>query len=136
VELEYKEKKGRAKLEIEMKWNLEGPSLEHAKKDEQSLKEIKQFIKRSFNSLRESLNQNRLPSDQEIEGFVNLSKAFNRLAKKSAYEKDMPGFMALVARLESNAKIGRIEETKTLIEEIRAAKKSCHKSYRWKEKTA
>ncbi len=139
VEVEYKEKKGRAKLEVEVKWDL--------KKDMQklyddnvedspmmdSISEVKQSIKRSFNAMRETLGAGGVPSESEALEFLNLSKAFNKIAQGEGYEAEMTPYMERVKALVDAVKNKRTGELGTIIEELRAAKKSCHKTYRWKE---
>jgi XXXCH domain-containing protein len=132
VEVEYKEKKGRAKLEIEVKWRLENAK-DRLPKEENSIGEVKQSIKKAFNGIRSTVEGGSIPSDEDVADFMKLSNTFNRLAKGEIYEGDMAGYMAMVHRLGETVKTGNTAELKALIEEMRAAKKSCHKTYRWKE---
>jgi XXXCH domain-containing protein len=132
VEVEYKEKKGRAKLEIEVKWRLENAK-DRLSKEENSIGEVKQSIKKAFNGIRRIVEGGGIPSEEDVTDFMKLSNTFNRLAKGETYEGDMAEYMAMVHRLGETVKKGKTEELKVLIEEMRAAKKACHKTHRWKE---
>lgn len=135
VEVEYKEKKGRAKLEIEIKWRPgKRPMQEkHIEETLPTISEVKQSLKRAFKTLRSSIEAGETPSSEEVEEFAALNRAFEDLAKGQEYEKDMADYVSLVRSLTDAVKAGETEQAKRLIEEMRAAKKSCHKTYRWKE---
>ena len=135
VEVEYKEKEGRAKLEIEFKWSLEQASLALEKTDAKqvSIAEVKQGMKTAFNSLRETVEAGGSPASEAVAEFARLNGLFEGLATGAKYEKDLLGFSALVERFRDAVKAGRGDEVKSLVQEIGAVKKSCHKTYRWKE---
>jgi XXXCH domain-containing protein len=134
VEVEYKEKKGRAKLEIEVKWTPSIPSkgvVEGMMK--RSVGEVKQGIKKSFNSIRVAVEAGSVPTAEEVERFIDLSQGFNEISGGRKYEKDMGPYLDLVGKLGEAFKAGKMEELNSLVAELKAAKKSCHKTYRWKE---
>jgi XXXCH domain-containing protein len=142
VEVEYKEKKGRAKLEVEVKWRLIGGSetLSQSEKKEtsgdngsRSVSEVKQEMKQSFNALRKTIEGGELPAIVNVEEFLEVNNAFVVLAQGGGYEKDLEAFIEVVNRLRVAVKSGNLDEAKAIVEEMRTAKKSCHKAYRWKE---
>jgi XXXCH domain-containing protein len=135
VEVEYKEKKGRAKLEIEVKWTpvTKGEGADESM-EKSSINEVKQGVKRSFNSIRATAERGENPSAEEVKNFIDLNRQFNEIAKGSDYEGRMGPFMDLVSRLGEAHKAGNMEELASFVNELRASKKSCHKTFRWREK--
>ncbi len=142
VEVEYKEKKDRAKLEVEVKWQLRGgtESMEDIDEKEasddignESVSYVKQDVKKSFNSIRAKVATGEVPTNDAVESFIDLNHRFNEISQDQEYEKDMGPYMDLVGRLGEAFKAGKIEELDSLVKELRAAKKSCHKTYRSKK---
>ncbi len=134
IEVEYKEKKDRAKLEVEVKWKPQKKG--HSKYEVESLnvlRDYKKSLKKVFNSMRDTVKGGGIPSTGEVATFLELNKAFNDLAIGRDYAKDMAAYMGLVNRFEVAAKSGSVEDLKLIVKELRASKKSCHKTYRWKD---
>jgi XXXCH domain-containing protein len=141
VEVEYKEKRGTAKFEVEIQWKLgevEGskkdkPSLNEVSEQEHSLSDVKKSIKNSFNSIRSIVESGSIPSEKKVSDFIAFSESFNVIAKGEAYEKDMGPYIVMVRKFGEAVKRKNLEEIRSLVEGLRAAKKNCHKTYRWKE---
>jgi XXXCH domain-containing protein len=135
VEVEYKETKTYAKLEIEVKWNV----TDDKTKDESiegvgvGLKEVKNSIKESFNSIRKTVESGNLPSQDDLDGLIGFNNDFDILSRGRAFEKEMDFYMELVRRLYDAFAGANLEEMGDIIESLRSAKKGCHKKYRWKE---
>jgi XXXCH domain-containing protein len=143
VEVEYKEKKGTAKFEVEIQWQAgeakvevskkEKPSLEEVSKEEPSLSEVKKSIKECFNSIRSNVESGSVPSERVVSNFFALNESFKEIAKGGAYEEDAEPYIILVRKLNDAVKVGNLEELRSLVADLRNAKKACHKTYRWKE---
>jgi len=143
VEVEYREKKGRAKFEIEVKWQLSGgdETMDGSGEKErvndrtgESISEVKQEMKKSFNALRKTVEACSLPSTVDVGELVEINKAFVVLARdEEVYTRDLEEFTSLVAKFKDAVESGNLDESQNLIGEMRAAKKRCHKTYRWKE---
>ncbi|RMF90505.1 MAG: GAK system XXXCH domain-containing protein [Methanobacteriota archaeon] len=138
VEVEYKEGHGKARLEIEVKWRIqEGAGRtaagEGGKADGVSIGEVKGSIRGSFKAIRAALESGELPPEEALRDFMAQNRVFRDLARGREYEEDMEGYMELVERLRGAVEDRELEGAKALVEEIREAKKSCHRTYRWKE---
>ncbi|GBE56593.1 MAG TPA: GAK system XXXCH domain-containing protein [Euryarchaeota archaeon] len=142
VEVEYKEKKGKAKLEIELKWQISGgdETMKGSGEKEmvsdrsgESISEVKQEMKKSFNALRKTIEGSELPSLPAVEALVDINDRCRALAEGEGYESELEAFTELVNRFREAVKSGNLDEAKTLVGEMRSAKKTCHKTYRWKE---
>jgi|GEM_PF-3791907 len=142
VEVGYKEKKGRAKFEIELKWQISGgvETKDGSGEKEtvsaiigESVSEVKQDLKKSFNSLRKIVEKGTLLTAADVENFVSIIKRYKEIAVGDGYESDLLAFAELTDRFKKAVKSGNLDETQNLIGKMRAAKKSCHKTYRWKE---
>lgn len=133
-EIKYKEKKGRAELEIEVKWSIHGEEMMEGKVEgETDLKSVKKSLKKSFNSLRADVEEEKLPKAVDASSFIKLSKKFQSLSKNTDFGAGTNAYMNLVESLSGSLGKGDLDALKNDIERLRSAKKSCHKTYRWKE---
>ncbi len=138
VEVEYKEKDQSSKFEIEMKWDRRDISEKKEPKKVKalpaaSITEIKQEMKSRFNAIRGIVEKGGLPSEKEVSEFLSLNRAFIKLADGEGYDMELGDFTSLLDIFSNVVKEGRTEDVKRRIEDIRGAKKSCHKTFRWKE---
>jgi XXXCH domain-containing protein len=135
VEVEYKEKNERAKLEIEIKWKVGEVAHPQEKiiEPESSVHDLKQTMKKIFNSIRSNLDEDKITSSEDLDRFIGINNVFKDFSEGKEYEQTMVGFTSLVENLTETVKEGKDNESKVLVEKIREQKKSCHKKYRWKE---
>jgi XXXCH domain-containing protein len=140
VEVVYKEKKDRAKFEVEVKWQPQ--AIKNRKysnktpspgKTQGSIPEVKQSLKDVFNSLRSTIENGETPSMALVEEYEAINNIFKDLAEGEGYEKEIEEFTSLVEDFAVAVKAQSAAEARALIEKMRASKKSCHKTFRWKE---
>ncbi len=127
VEREYKEKKGRGKLEIEMSWM--NKKLEAAEENEGSLSDIKQGMKKTFNQILDAVGDDMVPDSGDVDRFVMLTRRFREIAQGEAYMEELESFNALVKDFSEKVKSGDMKTIKERADLVMAAKKSCHKSH-------
>jgi amphi-Trp domain-containing protein len=92
VEVEYKEKNERAKLEIEIKWKVGEVAHPQEKiiEPESSVHDLKQTMKKIFNSIRSNLDEDKITSSEDLDRFIGINNVFKDFSEKRLENKKNP----------------------------------------------
>jgi XXXCH domain-containing protein len=129
VEIEYKEKHGKGKFEVELEWHMQ-EQISPASVAMPSLKEIKQGMKAVFRDMQAAIEGGTIPTSGQFTRFKELSDMFEKYAQGEAYGEAAREYLVKVAELGRAIGSGNPEDIKRCLEELGGARKSCHKMYR------
>ncbi len=155
VELEYKEEEQEGKFELELRWargeakeavkavEAVKPVLEPAKPKraeteacEQlppAMDTLKSDLKKLFKAVQVGLEAGRMPEMRDAAKMRELNAQFDEYSSGRGWREEMRAFTAKLVEFEFAVKKGDLPSAQRLIEELRVAKKECHRIYRWKE---
>lgn len=146
VELEYKEKHGYAKFEIELRWEtgnasgrysglksiLFSKSAESAKSGgpiPDNFKEIKKCIEKKLGDIANTVSKGAKPSEEDIDYFRDLISAF-RQQSKPEWEDGMYRLQSAVDGMCEAIKNADFTMAQDRIREINNIKKECHRVFK------
>ncbi|MEE8167752.1 MAG: GAK system XXXCH domain-containing protein [Candidatus Hydrothermarchaeales archaeon] len=99
---------------------------------EMPLSEVKQEMKALFKRIRLCLEEGEMPSGKQVARFKELSVMFDYHSKDEEWFEDQLKFREKVKEFETAVESRNLPDAQRLVQEFRAAKKACHKVYRWK----
>ncbi len=95
--------------------------------------EVKSDLKKIFKAILLGLDEGRMPSMADVSRMIELNAEFDEYSADKTWSKEERAFTEKMAEFERTAKRDDLAVAKRLMEELRVAKKACHRDYRWKE---
>ncbi len=157
VEIEYKEKDSERKFELELRWAGGGTAVAakpasietektvmeatKSKKAETEACEqlppdmdgLKSELKKIFKAIQSGLESGKFPAMGDIVKMRELNVKFNEYSRNKGWSEEARAFTAKMAEFEATVEKGDLASAQKLIEELRIAKKECHRDHRWTE---
>ena len=131
VEVEYKEKKGKKKFEVEFEW-YEGSAMKDVSKAEKPLefKELKKGLKHVFYDVEVALKSEDIRGAKEnFEKFTKLNDKF-KAESELDWEKDVMGMDRILEKLEGFIKFGDLDNSLFQVDRLWKYKKTCHAKFK------
>lgn len=135
VEIEYREKHGRSKFELEVKWpsgeaaSIAQPLAKAADKLE-TRKALKREMKAILYEVEKAVNSRRMAgAKSSFQGFQELNNRFNELAEKG-WEKEVKAQNVLVTALGKALTEENAAAAAGAVDKLWRLKKACHSKYK------
>jgi len=131
VEVEYKEKHGRSKFEVEIKWSpTKGYAAEPRGDKVGTRKAVKKEMKATLYEVEKAIASGKLTAARAaFKRFQELNERFNDLAE-GEWERDMNAQSKLVVALEKALSEGDSRKAMGMVDKVWKFKKVCHGKYK------
>jgi amphi-Trp domain-containing protein len=129
VEVEYKEKHGRNKFEVEIKWKV-GQKGDKVTGKIETRKAVKRDMKATLYEVEKAIELGKLTAaNAAFKRFQELNRRFNDLAE-GEWERDMNAQNKLIAGLENALSLGDTGAALGMVNKLWKLKKTCHGKYK------
>ena len=133
VRLKHKEKKGRIRTRIEWQWSTladyDQPAREEVERWQESFKEVKKRLGRTFKVLRKTVGEGRIPPEDQLADFVADSHAMNALADPD-WKEAMAVYLDHMDNLLAAARSGQLDIVAHELRDLALRMQACHREFK------
>ncbi len=131
VEVEYKEKKGKKKFEVELEW-YEGSAMKDVSKAERPLefKELKKELKHALYDVEVALKSDDLTAAKDnFSRFIDLERKCEGYSEPE-WEGNIKGQNKIMKDLDDSLNAGDVDDSLIIVEKLWKYKKACHARFK------